>query len=81
MNRRKLASAAIAALFVSASALPAFAQSADTPRTTSHSVHCQRSADGAIDATPTGPKGGVTNVARARNADGTTDKVATTIRP
>ena len=77
MNHRNLVSAAVAAIFVSAVAFPALAQAADATKTTTHSVHRERGADGAVDATRTGPKGGVTTVDRSKGADGLTDKTVT----
>jgi hypothetical protein len=40
-----------------------------------------RGADGLVDSTTTGPKGGVTLVDRTRNADGTVNRAVTSIPP
>ncbi len=40
-----------------------------------------RGADGLIDSTTTGPKGGVTTVDRTRNPDGTVNRLVTSTAP
>jgi hypothetical protein len=71
MQRRNVLSLAATSLFAAALALPAHAQS------TTSTVSRSKGADGAVDATRVGPKGGVTTVDRSKNADGTTNAVVT----
>jgi len=82
MNRRNLAAAIAAAMLV---AVPV-AHAADThgkaaksksAKSGTTTVHRSRGADGAVDATITGPHGGTTSVDRIRGSDGLTDRVVT----
>ena len=73
MNGTKLLSLAVAAAFVAAGMTPIAANAEGTAKT--HSVHRSKGADGAVDATHTGPNGGSSSVDRSKNADGTTNAV------
>jgi hypothetical protein len=75
MKQRKVVSLAVAALCLAAGAIPVLAHAEGQTKT--HSVHRSKGADGAVDATHVGPKGGVTTVDRSKNADGTTNAVKT----
>ena len=76
MERQRTIAVAIAALFLAGAAAPAIAEAADGTKSKTRSVQRSKGADGAVDATHTGPKGGKTAVksqqgrGRAHGPDG-----------